>query len=269
MKDYYGILGVDKKASADEIKKAYRKLARDHHPDVSDKPDAEEKFKEINEAYEVLKDPEKRQEYDNPNPFSSTGFGPFGFNPFDNMGGFGFRSQGRPPTDQPQRGKDVRFTLGINLGEALFGLKRGFNYTYRKECAECNGIGGVDLINCTTCNGQGMQSHTRIEGNTRFTQTITCSDCRGSGGRPSKTCEKCGGGGREEVRKELEVEIPAGVKNGETIVVRGQGTDGKNGGPPGDLHFVVEVDYPNMNTLSEENREILRKLLWPQEEKME
>jgi molecular chaperone DnaJ len=269
MKDYYGLLGVDKDASDEEIKKAFRKLARDHHPDVSDDPDAEEKFKEINEAYEVLKDPDKRREYDNPNPFMNQGAHPFGFNPFSNMGGFGFRQQGPPPADLPQRGKDVRFTLGLGLGEAMFGMKRPFHYTYRKACTECNGVGGVDLINCTECGGQGMKQHTRVEGNTRFTQTMTCPECRGQGGKPSKKCEKCDGGGREEVRKNLEVEIPAGVKNGEAVTVRGQGTDGRNGGPPGDLHFIIEVDYPDMDSMSEENQEMLRKILWGNEEKTE
>jgi len=265
MKDYYGLLGIKKSASAEDIKKAYRKLAREFHPDVSDKPDAEEKLKEINEAYEVLKDPNKRQEYDNPNPFTSSGFNPFNYN----MGGFGFRHQGRPPADHPQRGKDVRFTLGLGLGEALFGMKRPFHYTYRKACTECNGIGGVDLVNCTGCNGQGMKSHTRIEGNTRFTQTITCPSCGGRGATPSTKCEKCDGGGREDVRKDLNVEIPAGVRNGEAVMLHGQGTDGRNGGPPGDLHFIIEVDYPDMDSMSEENYEMLRKILWAKEEKME
>lgn len=265
MKDYYGLFGIKKSASAEDIKKAYRKLAREFHPDVSDKPDAEEKLKEINEAYEVLKDPNKRQEYDNPNPFTSSGFNPFNYN----MGGFGFRHQGRPPADHPQRGKDVRFTLGLGLGEALFGMKRPFHYTYRKACTECNGIGGVDLVNCTGCNGQGMKSHTRIEGNTRFTQTITCPSCGGRGATPSTKCEKCDGGGREDVRKDLNVEIPAGVRNGEAVMLHGQGTDGRNGGPPGDLHFIIEVDYPDMDSMSEENYEMLRKILWAKEEKME
>lgn len=265
MKDYYGLFGIKKSASAEDIKKAYRKLAREFHPDVSDKPDAEEKLKEINEAYEVLKDPNKRQEYDNPNPFTSSGFNPFNYN----MGGFGFRHQGRPSADHPQRGKDVRFTLGLGLGEALFGMKRPFHYTYRKACTECNGIGGVDLVNCTGCNGQGMKSHTRIEGNTRFTQTITCPSCGGRGATPSTKCEKCDGGGREDVRKDLNVEIPAGVRNGEAVMLHGQGTDGRNGGPPGDLHFIIEVDYPDMDSMSEENYEMLRKILWAKEEKME
>jgi len=265
MKDYYGLLGIKKSASAEDIKKAYRKLAREYHPDVSDKPDAEEKLKEINEAYEVLKDPNKRQEYDNPNPFTSSGFNPFNYN----MGGFRFRHQGRPPADHPQRGKDVRFTLGLGLGEALFGMKRPFHYTYRKACTDCNGIGGVDLVNCAGCNGQGMKSHTHIEGNTRFTQTITCPSCGGRGATPSTKCEKCDGGGREEVRKDLNVEIPAGVRNGEAVMLHGQGTDGRNGGPPGDLHFIIEVDYPDMDSMSEENYEMLRKILWAKEEKME
>jgi len=265
IKDYYKKLGVNRDASADDIKKAYRKLAREYHPDVSDKPNAEEKLKEINEAYEVLKDPDKRHEYDNPNPFISQGFNPF--NP--HMGGFGFKHRTRPSADHPRRGQDVRFTLGLGLGEALFGMKRPFNYTYRKACTECNGIGGIDLVNCTGCNGQGMKSHTHIEGNTRFTQTITCPECGGQGGKPSIKCEKCGGGGREEVQKNLDVEIPAGVKNGEAVTVHGQGTDGRNGGPPGDLHFIIEVDYPDMDSMSEENCEMLRKILWAKDEKME
>jgi molecular chaperone DnaJ len=114
-----------------------------------------------------------------------------------------------------------------------------------------------------------MKSHTHIEGNTRFTQTITCPECGGSGGKPSKECEKCSGGGREEVQKNLNVEIPAGVRNGEAVTIYGQGTDGRNGGPPGDLHFIIEVDYPDMDSMSEENLEMLRKILWAKDEKME
>jgi len=263
-KDYYQVLGVKKDASADDIKKAYRKLAREYHPDVSDKPNAEEKLKEINEAYEVLRDPDKRQEYDNPNPFGNT------FNPFsDMMGGFGFRHQSRPQADLPRRGQDLRFKMDLSLGESLFGKKQIFHYTYRRSCAVCNGIGGTDMINCPDCNGHGMQSHTRVEGNTRFTQTITCSSCHGQGGRPSKPCENCNGRGREDVKNALEVEVPAGIKNGEVLTFRGKGTDGKNGGPPGDLHFIIEVDYPDIDSMSEENREMLRKILWAREEKME
>lgn len=262
-KDYYQTLGVNKEASADDIKKAYRNLAREYHPDVSDKPNAEEKLKEINEAYEVLKDPDKRREYDNPNPFS--GFNPFG----NNMGGFGFHHQGRPQADLPRRGQDLKFKLDLSLGESLFGKKQEFHYTYRRACTECKGIGGVDIVNCPDCNGQGARSHTHVEGNTRFTQTMTCPSCQGRGGKPSKTCESCGGHGRDNVKKKLDVETPAGIRNGEVLTFRGQGTDGKNGGPPGDLHFIIEVDYPDMNSMSEENLEMLRKILWAKEEKTE
>lgn len=264
-KDYYKILNVAKDASADDIKKAYRKLAREYHPDVSDKPDAEEKLKEINEAYEVLKDPDKRHEYDNPNPFGQGGFNPFS----DMMGGFGFRSQSRPQADLPRRGQDLRFKMDLSLGESLFGKKQIFHYTYRRACTECKGIGGTDIENCPDCNGQGMKSHTRVEGNTRFTQTVTCSSCHGQGGKPTKQCGSCQGRGREDVKKQLEVETPAGIRNGEALTFRGHGTEGKNGGPPGDLHFIIEVDYPDMNSMSEKNREMLRKILWAKEEKME
>ena len=263
-KDYYSTLGVGKTASDDEIKKAYRKLARDHHPDVSDDPNAEEKFKEINEAYEVLKDPEKRRAYDNPNPFADGGFNPFG-----NMGGFGFRSQSRPQADLPRRGQDLKFKAELSLGEALFGKKYVFHYTYRRQCTECGGIGGTDIENCPDCSGHGMRSHTRVEGNTRFTQTITCNSCYGRGGKPSKTCGSCSGHGMENVKKSLDVEIPAGIRNGEVLTYQGEGTEGRNGGPPGDLHFIMDVEYPDVNSMSEENLEMLRKILWAREEKME
>ena len=260
-KDYYGILGVEKTASAEEIKKAYRRLAREYHPDVSDKPNAEEKLKEINEAYEILKDPQKRQEYDNPSPF--------GFNFVDMMRGFGPRHRGHAQADRPQRGRDVRFNLTLSLGEALFGTETNFNYTYKKTCPECNGIGGTELDNCTVCNGQGIYSTTRVEGNTRFTQTTTCNNCGGMGSKPTKVCEECEGLGHVEASKHLSVKIPAGVKNGDTLTVRGQGLDGLNGGPQGDLHFVMEVTYPDMDNLEEEDIEMLRKILWPEDEKME
>jgi len=261
MKDYYSILGVEKTASIDEIKKAYRKLARKFHPDVSDEPDAEEKLKEINEAYEILKDPQKRQEYDNPNPFK--------FNFVDMMRGFGPWSRGHAQADHPQRGRDARFSLVLSLGEALFGTETDFTYSYNKRCPECNGVGGVELNTCETCNGQGMRTNTRVEGNTTFTQTTSCPSCRGLGKMPTKKCDECNGVGNINADKHLNVRIPAGVKNGDTLNVRGQGLEGINGGPPGDLHFVIEVHYPNMDNLKEEDIEMLRKILWPDEEKME
>lgn len=264
IKDYYGILGVDKTASSEEIKNSFRTLARKYHPDTSDEPDAEEKFKEINEAYEILRDPDKRRQYDNPT--HNFGMGDLFSDFFGGMRGF---RRTRPAADVPRRGQDAKFTLGLHLGEAIFGAKRKFSYTYKTHCSECNGKGGTDYEPCANCQGRGSITDTRIDGNSTFVQTIPCRACRGAGGIPTKNCESCGGSGSEERQKEVLVEIPAGARNGTILTYHGKGLEGKNGGPPGDLHFIMEVRYPNLDEMSEEDREMLRKILWGKDEKME
>ena len=263
-RDYYEVLGVSKTATQDELKKAYRKLARKYHPDLNkDNPEAEEKFKECNEAYDVLSDEQKRAQYDQ---FGHAAFenggmggGPGGFGGFGGAGGFGgggmedifdmfFGGQGGRGGGRsnagPQRGADLRFDLEITFEEAAFGVEKEINLYRDETCEHCHGEGaepGSKVETCPECHGSG---YVRFTQNTMFGQMVNerpCSKCHGEGKIISEPCKKCRGTGTQKKNKKLKVKIPAGVDNGSRLRVAGEGEAGLKGGPSGDLYVYLYV----------------------------
>ncbi|GMW01179.1 MAG: chaperone protein DnaJ [Candidatus Hydrogenedentota bacterium] len=254
--DLYTVLGVDEKASQDEIRKAYRKLAQKYHPDkASGDKAAEARMKEINAAYDTLKNPEKRKQYDQMramgggyggNPFGQ-GFDPsaFGFggegNPFEDIFGsiFGGRAQ-RRPRSAAQPGRDIQAHIRISLRDVLHGVKRRIQVPRQETCEHCHGNGaapGSAPETCTMCNGSGqMQTSQGFMFISR-----TCSRCHGTGQVIPNPCSKCNGHGRVNKQREVEVSIPKGVETGMRLRLTGEGEAGANGGPRGDLYVLVEV----------------------------
>ncbi|NLZ53983.1 MAG: molecular chaperone DnaJ [Thermoanaerobacteraceae bacterium] len=257
-RDYYEILGVSREATEDEIKKAFRKLARKYHPDVNkDDKDAAEKFKEINEAYEVLKDPEKRARYDQ---FGHAGVGQGGFDA-GNFGGFGnfgdFGSDifedifdmfgggfGRSRRRGPTRGADLRYDLEITLEEAAFGVEKEVEIFRMESCKRCDGTGakpGTRPKTCPTCGGTGQVRKVQNLGPMQFTNVTTCGNCGGRGHIVEEPCPKCHGRGQSKAGRKLKIKIPAGVDTGSQLRMSGEGEPGELGGPPGDLYVVIRV----------------------------
>lgn len=253
-RDYYEVLGVDKNASAEDIKKAYRKLAKECHPDLHpDDKTAEDRFKELNEANEVLSDPDKRARYDqfgfNDPAQGFGGGGAGGFDPFGGMGGFGdifdqlFGGMGggsRRNPNAPRQGNDLRYELRISFEEAAFGCEKSFDFPRNENCDTCHGTGckpGTQPKTCPTCKGAGQ---VRVSGG--FMTTVrTCSTCGGTGKIVADKCTSCAGTGRIRRKRTANVKIPAGINDGQTIVMNGQGEPGTNGGPAGDLYITVGV----------------------------
>ena len=259
-RDYYEVLGVDKNASEAEIKRAYRKVAKKYHPDMNpgDK-EAEEKFKEAAEAYEVLSDPEKKSKYDQFGhaAFEQGGGGAGGFGGFDFGGDMGdifgdifgdFFGGGRRGGDArrngPRQGANLRAGVRITFDDAIRGVEKELEITLKEECKTCNGSGakpGTSPETCPKCKGTGQVVFTQqsMFGTVRNVQT--CPDCNGSGQIIRNKCTDCSGTGYIKVRKRIKVPIPAGIDNGQTISIRGQGHAGKNGGPSGDLLITITV----------------------------
>jgi molecular chaperone DnaJ len=250
-RDYYEVLGVDRSASADDIKRAYRSLARQYHPDVCDLPDAEARFKEINEAYQVLSSAEKRGAYDQ---FGHAGMGRSGRyssnfrDPFDIFEevfggmGFGFRTTRRAG---PRRGADLRYDLRITFEEAVFGCEKEIEVTRQVVCPECNGSGaepGTNPVRCSECNGTGEVRRVQRSILGSFVNVSVCPRCEGEGETIPVPCRECEGNGRVYATKEIEVSIPAGVNNGTQIRLAGEGGPGERGGPPGNLYVYLEVE---------------------------
>lgn len=258
MADYYEILGVSKDASKDEIKSAFRRKARQLHPDVNKAPDAEEKFKELGKAYETLSDDNKRATYDQygEDGLKNAGFdtnGPFasGFGDlndifesfFGGFGGFGFG--GRPDPNAPRRGDDLRYDIKLNFEDAVFGTQKEIKFDHLELCHDCNGTGaekGSAKKTCPQCGGSGqVKTVTRTPlGN--FAQITTCPHCNGSGEIIDKPCKSCQGQGMLNKTRKVEIKIPAGVDNMSKIRVSGEGDCGQNGGPNGDLFVVIHVE---------------------------
>ncbi len=250
-RDYYEVLGVEKGASADEIKRAYRKLAKKYHPDLNpgDKAkEAEEKFKEVSEAYDVLKDDEKRQRYDqfgHAGVDSSAGGGFGGFEDIFDLfgGGFGGRSSRQNP-NAPRQGGDVQIRVDLTFEEACFGKTVEVNVRRSENCSDCNGSGaakGSSPVNCSACGGTGQVKTVQ---NSIFGQVQSvrpCSKCGGKGKIVTQPCSSCGGKGEVMKNRKIEVKIPAGIDSGQMVSVSGQGNAGKNGGPCGDLLVAVNV----------------------------
>lgn len=271
-RDYYDILGVSKDASESEIKKSYRKLVKEYHPDRNDSPDAEEKFKEVQEAYEVLSDKEKRNAYDQFGHAGTQGFGGggpgysgFQGDPFDmgdlgdilnnlfggaggpagfdfGFGGFGQGQQGRQ--SRAQRGSDIKKTINLDFEEAIWGKEIELNIKRDIMCEACDGTGAKnsEMKECQQCGGRGRVrsvQNTPLGGISIVTE---CPNCRGRGEIPEEECEECNGRGIIKDKSKIEVEIPKGSYDGMVLRFRNGGNAGKNGGPPGDLYLELQVE---------------------------
>lgn len=256
--DYYETLGINKTASADEIKKAYRKLAMQYHPDRNpDNKEAEAKFKDINEAYEVLKDEQKRVAYDRYGHQAFTGGmgGSSGGNPFNGFdftgAGFAdvfsdifseFTGQGRTrQRTYAKRGEDIRYDMVLTLEEAFQGLEKEIDFTTSKECEHCHGHGTADGKEppvCATCGGTGK---VRTQQGGFFVFETTCPQCRGAGRVVLDKCKHCRGTGKEKLEKTLKIKIPAGIDHGTRMRIANEGEVGKNGGPKGDLYVFIAI----------------------------
>ena len=261
-RDYYEILGVSREATKEEIKRAYRKLAMQYHPDRNKSPDAEEKFKEISEAYGVLSDDEKKRQYD---MFGHTGvsqrytredifrtidfddiFGDMGFGGFESIferffGGNPFSQ--RTYRQGSVRGSDLSYILDVSFEEAFSGVEKTIHIPRMEKCGACHGTGakpGTSSITCLTCNGSGQVRYTRKIGFGQFTTVTTCSRCRGEGKIIENPCPTCHGGIVKKKRR-ITLKIPPGVDTGSRIRLSGEGDAGRKGGPPGDLYVVVRV----------------------------
>ncbi len=253
-KDYYELLGVDRSANADDIKRAYRMLARTHHPDVAqDKANAEHHFKEINEAYEVLSDPNKRAQYDRFGTVGTAGGGDFGFGGFGPAGFgdifdmfFGEMRGGaqQPRRNGPQRGSDLRYDLEITLDEAFSGTTREIGFSHLAQCETCKGSGakpGSLIVACERCQGGGVMRTVRQTPLGQFVTQTTCNMCNGEGSVIAQPCETCSGRGRHEVERKLTVKVPAGVDDGSRIRITGNGEAGIRGGGAGDLYVYLSI----------------------------
>lgn len=260
-RDYYDVLGVSKSADAQEIKKAYRKLAMKYHPDRNpDDKEAEEKFKEVSEAYEVLSDDTKRQTYDqfgHDAVNGQGGFGGGGFGGGQGFGGFedifgdmfgdifgGGFSSGGSRRRGPQRGADIRQSVTISFEEAAFGKKTSIKVNRNEECDACGGSGakpGTSKKTCSTCNGSGQVRSVQKTPFGNIASTRTCGECNGTGETIDSPCTKCKGSGHVRKTKTIEVDIPAGIDDGQMIKLTGQGEAGDKGAPRGDLYIVVNV----------------------------
>lgn len=261
-RDYYEVLGVSKGASDDEIKKAHRKLAKKYHPDLNrDNPEAAEKFKELNEAYEVLSDKDKRAKYDQfgfagVDPNYGAGQGGFGggFGGFDMGdlgdifgsffgGGFG-GSSSRSRRNAPQRGETLQQRIMLSFEEAAFGCEKEITINRTESCDECGGTGaerGTSVETCSNCHGSGVVMQTQRTPLGMFQTQGACPNCRGTGKIIRKPCKKCGGTGKMRKSRTLKVNIPAGIDDGQSIQLRGQGNAGVNGGPSGDVIVTISI----------------------------
>ncbi len=271
MKNYYKILGVDRDAPPSALKVAYRALAQEWHPDKHQDADdtavAEEKFKEISEAYAVLSDAEKRQNYDatgSPDGRGSLGFRGGGFrttgDPFDifRRSGFeGFNFSTGPQRPRPMKGQNIQELVDISLKDALFGTEESCSFNVISACEECGGVGATDFDVCPTCKGVG--GATQQQENMIFHQT--CGGCDGQGRVPKAQCSPCEGRGIVNQTKKFTVVIPEGIAHGAVLRLVGQGGRGFHGGPQGDVLIQVRVKYPDLKELSEEEQEQLKLLL--------
>ena len=262
-RDYYEVLGVNKGATDDEIKKAYRKLARKYHPDLNkDNPEAAEKFKEIGEAYEILSDKDKRARYDqfgfagvDPNYGAGQGGGfggGFGFEDVDLGdifgsffgGGFGGGGSRTNRANAPRQGESIRRTVMLSFEEAAFGCEKEIEIDRVEQCTECGGTGaekGYTPETCSNCHGTGTVKQTQRTPFGAFSSTGPCPNCRGTGKIIKKPCKKCRGTGQERRSRKLSVKIPAGIDDGQSVALRGQAGAGVNGAPAGDVIVTVSI----------------------------
>lgn len=254
-KDYYEVLGVPKTASADEIKSAFRKLAKKYHPDVSKEENAAEKFKEAQEAYAVLSDENKRKQYDQYGHAAFTnssggfsGFDGFDFGSMDDIFGdifrgfgFGGSSYSQGGRNRREDGSDLLYRMSISFDEAVHGVKRDIKVQCEDECKECHGQGGFNSRTCPECKGSGTVTRQQSTLFGSFLSRTTCPSCNGTGTTFEKICPKCGGRGRLKQEKTLTVTVPKGVDTGNRLRIAGKGEAGTNGGLPGDLYIEFNV----------------------------
>jgi molecular chaperone DnaJ len=248
--DYYATLGVSRAATAEEIKRAFRQLAREHHPDVNQDPRAAERFKEINEAYQVLSDPERRAFYDRtgragPTARDAGGFGPFGTSPFEDIFDMFFGRE-RPTAGEPgpERGSDLRITIDVTLEEAAHGSDKVLRVQREETCPACFGTGaekGSAPETCPTCHGAGQVRYSRRTAFGSFAQITTCPQCGGRTKIVRHPCRECHGTGRASLEREISVKIPAGVEDGTRLRLAGEGEAGMRGGERGDLYVDVTI----------------------------
>jgi molecular chaperone DnaJ len=258
--DYYEILGVNRSADKEEIKRAYRRLARKYHPDVNKDPGAEDQFKEINRAYEVLSEPETKARYDR---FGEAGVGSAAGGGYQDMGDFGgfadifesffsgFAGGGAPGQQQqrrrggPVRGDDLRLDLKLDFREAVFGGEKEIRISHLETCSACTGSGakpGTQARTCPTCSGSGQVRRATRTPFGSFTQVSACPTCNGGGQVIDEKCDVCGGSGQKQEAKKLKITVPAGVDNGTRLRVSGEGDAGQRGGPAGDLYVYLFVN---------------------------
>ena len=255
-RDYYEVLGVSKTATDAEIKSAFRKLAKKYHPDVSKEENAAEKFKEVQEAYAVLSDPEKRKKYDQfgHSAFQNNGGGAGGFQGFDGfdfgdmgdifddiLGGFGFSSNSRRSANGPRKGNDVLYRMTISFDEAVHGCEKDIDLDTVDNCPNCHGDGGFNSKTCPECRGSGTISSEQRTMFGSFLSKTTCPECHGTGNIFEKKCPDCNGKGKIRKNKTITVTVPAGIDNGNRLRLTGKGEAGENGGRNGDLYLEFTV----------------------------
>ena len=253
--EYYDRLGLSKDASQDEIKRAYRKLSKKYHPDINKEPGAEEKYKEILEAYETLSDAQKRAAYDQYGPDGANGFGGQGsFGGFDGGAGFGgfedifssfFGGGATRNPNAPCQGDDLQYSVNLSFEEAVFGAEKEIHYNREVTCKTCSGSGakpGTSPVTCGRCHGHGVINVDTQTPLGMMRRQVTCDVCHGTGQEIKDPCQTCHGTGREKQSHTVSVKIPAGVETGQQIRLAGQGEAGFNGGPYGDLFVIINVN---------------------------
>lgn len=281
-KDYYEILGVDKNASDDDLKKAYRKMAKKYHPDANpdNKAEAEAKFKEVNEAYETLSDPQKRQMYDQfgtadpqqgfggaGGPFggnggyysyTSSGFDGFGdiFGDLGDLFGFGAARTSSRTQNRPTKGANLQYDITLNYEEAYTGIEKEINITRSETCNTCGGNGakpGTHPETCSVCGGKGTVTKMQTTLLGQMKVQSTCSNCHGTGKVIKEVCDSCLGKGTVRKQTKIKIKIPAGIDDGQTVVLRGEGDPGKNGGENGDIYVTVKLKKHSIFTRQDDN----------------
>lgn len=253
--EYYDRLGVSKDASQDEIKRAYRKMSKKYHPDINKEPGAEEKYKEVQEAYETLSDDQKRAAYDQHGPDGANGFGgQGGFGGFDGGAGFGgfedifssfFGGGATRNPNAPRQGDDLQYRVNLSFEEAIFGAEKEVHYNREATCKTCSGSGakpGTSPVTCGRCHGQGVINVDTQTPLGMMRRQVTCDLCHGTGQEIKEPCQTCHGTGHEKQSHKVSVKIPAGVETGQQIRLAGQGEAGFNGGPYGDLFVIINVN---------------------------